>query len=292
MMNIISFDIEEWFIEQQYFGNRSEQYRFFNKYLETLLAKLDEKELKATFFCVGGMAREFPNVVKEIQKRGHDIGCHSDMHLWMNKMSEAEAREDTYKAVDSIEQLIGQKVLSYRAPAFTIGDSNKWMFDILVENGIEIDASIYPAVRDFGGFAAFGEHTPTIIRHNGMELKEFPISTTNVFGKEIAYSGGGFFRLLPLWFVMNTMAKKNYNMTYFHIGDLVPEKLDISDEVFERYFKIPATKKNRLMRGFKSNVGKKNAFNKLLKLLGAVDFININQANRLIDWNKAPIVEL
>lgn len=49
-MNIISFDIEEWFIEQQYFGNRSEQYRFFNKYLETLLAKLDEKELKATFF--------------------------------------------------------------------------------------------------------------------------------------------------------------------------------------------------------------------------------------------------
>ena len=88
------------------------------------------------------------------------------------------------------------------------------------------------------------------------------------------------------------MAKKNYNMTYFHIGDLVPEKLDISDEVFERYFKIPATKKNRLMRGFKSNVGKKNAFNKLLKLLGAVDFININQANRLIDWNKAPIVEL
>ena len=70
MMNIISFDIEEWFIEQQYFGNRSEQYSFFNKYLENLLAKLDEKELKATFFCVGGMAREFPNVVKEIQKRG------------------------------------------------------------------------------------------------------------------------------------------------------------------------------------------------------------------------------
>ena len=46
------------------------------------------------------------------------------------------------------------------------------------------------------------------------------------------------------------------------------------------------------MRGFKSNKKKKNAFNKLLKLLGAVDFININQANRLIDWNKAPIVEL
>ena len=155
MMNIISFDIEEWFIEQQYFGNRSEQYSFLSKYLENLVAKLDEKELKATFFCVGGMAREFPNVVKEIQKRGHDIGCHSDMHLWMNKMSEAEAREDTYKAVDSIEQLIGQKVLSYRAPAFTIGDSNKWMFDILVENGIEIDASIYPAVRDFGGFATY-----------------------------------------------------------------------------------------------------------------------------------------
>ncbi len=223
-MNILSFDIEEWFLEQQYFGNHSERYEVFNGYLYKLLSKLDEKELKATFFCIGGIARKFPNVVKEIQKRGHDIGCHSDMHAWMNKMSETEAREDTHRAVDSIEQLIGQKVLSYRAPAFTIGESNKWMFDILAENGIEIDASIYPAVRDFGGCAAFGKHCPTIVRHNGIALKEFPVSTTRVLGKEMAYSGGGFFRLFPFRFVLKTMGKKDYNMAYFHIGDLIPEK--------------------------------------------------------------------
>lgn len=292
MMNIISFDIEEWFVEQQYFGDRADQYSFFSKYLDSLLAKLDENKLKATFFCVGGMAREFPHIVKEIEKRGHDIGCHSNRHIWMNKMSEAEAREDTYKAINSIEQLIGKKVICYRAPAFTIGESNKWMFDILVENGIEVDASVYPAVRDFGGFPAFSEHTPAIIRYNGVELKEFPVSTTKVLGKEIAYSGGGFFRLLPLWYVMKTMAKKEYNMTYFHIGDLIPVKSDVSDEVFEHYYKIPSTKKNRLIRGFKSNVGKKRAFSKLLNLIDAIDFVSLNQAVSLIDWNEAPIVEL
>lgn len=291
-MNILTFDIEEWFIELKYFGNRTNQFDYFNRYLNALLAKLEEKQLKSTFFCVGGMAREFPNVLKEIHKLGHDIGCHSDKHIWINKLSETEAREDTHMAVDSIEQLIGQKVLSYRAPAFTIGESNKWMFDILVENGIQIDASIYPAVRDFGGFAAFGEHCPSIIRYNGIKLKEFPISTTKILGMEIAYSGGGFFRMLPLSFVKSSMKNSVYNMTYFHIGDLVPWNLDVSDEIFERYFKISATMKNRIIRGFKSNVGKKGAFDKLLKLIDSTEFVNIRQADVLIDWTQVPMVDL
>lgn len=291
-MNVLSFDIEEWFIEQYYLGNRLNQYDYFNQYLNRLLEKLAEKNLKATFFCVGGMAREFPNVLRLIHEFGHDIGCHSDMHVWMNRITEAEAREDTHRAVDSIEQLLGQKVLSYRAPAFTIGESNKWMFDVLAENGIVMDASVYPATRDFGGFVSFAESSPSIIRHNGIELKEFPISITRVLGKDMAYSGGGFFRLLPLCFVKETMMKHDYNMAYFHIGDIVPWNLNVSDEIFEQYFKIPATKKNRLIRSFKSNIGKMHAFDKLMKLIDTTDFVNLHQADKQIDWEKVPIVNI
>lgn len=53
------------------------------------------------------------------------------------------------------------------------------------------------------------------------------------------------------------MKEADYNMTYFHIGDIFPIKRQIDDAAFESYFKIPATKKNRLIRNLKSNIGKK-----------------------------------
>lgn len=292
-MNILSFDIEEWYITYKYFPNNA-AYWFYNAYLNKILDMMDQYGYKGTFFCLGGMAREFPNEIMSIVKRGHNIGCHSDQHVWMNKLSETKAREDTHLAVDSLEQLIGNKVKSYRAPAFTIGESNKWMFEILAENGIEYDASVYPAVRDFGGFDAFVENGPSIIEYNGIRLKEFPICTTKLLGKDIAYCGGGYFRMLPLWFIENTMRKSDYNMTYFHIGDLVCIKnaKPISDEQFENYYKISSTWKNRKLRLFKNNIGKEHAFEKLQKLISHQKFINLPEANKLIDWNSVPVVKI
>ena len=142
-MNILTFDIEEWFLEKNYFGNRQEKYQAFDLYLNQILDKLEREQKKATFFCLGGMAREFPEVVRRIADKGHEIGCHSDQHVWITKLTEEEFRTDTISAIDALEQCIGEKVLSYRAPAFSIGNSNKWAFEILAECGIERDASIF-----------------------------------------------------------------------------------------------------------------------------------------------------
>ena len=148
-MNILTFDIEEWFIEKNYFGGRTEKYSEFDAVLEKILNLLDEVNLKATFFCVGEMALSFSHVIKKIKKRGHEIGCHSNRHLWLNKLSYNEVIADTSNAIDNLEQCIGSKVISYRAPAFSIGESNKWVFEVLSNCGIERDASIFPAKREF-----------------------------------------------------------------------------------------------------------------------------------------------
>ena len=145
-MNILTFDLEEWFLEKNYFGNRQEKYQAFDLYLNQILDKLEREQKKATFFCLGGMAREFPEVVRRIADKGHEIGCHSDQHVWITKLTEEEFRTDTISAIDALEQCIGEKVLSYRAPAFSIGNSNKWAFEILAECGIE---------RDFSGSSRF-----------------------------------------------------------------------------------------------------------------------------------------
>lgn len=290
-MNILTFDIEEWALAKAGGYGTAERYAEYDEFLGRILDVLDERGFKGTFFCTGMMAADFPQVVRLIFDRGHEVGCHSYKHTWLNKMTEDEVREDTRISVNALEQCIGQKVKSYRAPAFSIGKENKWVFEILCENGITRDASIYPAERDFGGFADFGRNSPSMIFCNNRQFKEFPICTTKLFGQGLAYSGGGYFRFFPLSFVKKEMAKHDYNMTYFHIGDLIPERSGmISREAFENYYKIPGTLKNRCVRYIKTNLGKKGAFIKMEKLIKTEQFVSIEQADGMTDWLQAPVV--
>lgn len=292
-MNILTFDIEEWALAKVRGRGTAELYAEYDAFLNRILDILDERGVKATFFCTGLMAKEFPQVVRIIQSRGHEIGCHSNRHTWMNKMTEAEAREDTHAAVSALEQCIGQKVLSYRAPAFSIGGNNKWMFEILAIEGIVNDSSVFPAARDFGGFPAFSSQTPCTIKYSGIDLKEYPICMTTIFGKQVAYSGGGYIRFFPLGFVKSCMAKSDYTMCYFHINDLLPEKKGVkSREEFEAYYKEPGTLKNRYKRYVKMNLGKKGALNKLEKLILTEDFVGIAQAVKSIDWKNTQVIQL
>lgn len=292
-MNILTFDIEEWALAKAGGYGTSEKFAEYDAFLDRILDGLDSRNIKATFFCTGLMAQDFPQVVKLIQSRGHEIGCHSNHHTWMNKMTEAEAKEDTHAAVDALEQCIGQKVLSYRAPAFSIGENNKWMFEVLAGECINVDSSVFPAARDYGGFPSFQEQVPCTIKYAGISLKEYPINITSILGKKVAYSGGGYFRFFPLDFVRGKMAKSNYTMCYFHINDLLPEIGGVpSREAYESYFKEPGTLKNRYMRYIKANLGKKSAWGKLEKLIKTESFMNIEQSNVLIDWSDSKVIEL
>lgn len=292
-MNILTFDIEEWAIAKEGGYGTPEKYAEYDAFLDVVLTSLDSMGVKATFFCTGQMAEHFPSVVRKIQSHGHEIGCHSDRHTWMNKMDYKDAADDTRKAIDALELCVGEKIMSYRAPAFSIGESNKWMFEILASNGIACDASIFPSARDLGGFPGFPCHEPCLIEYNGVQIKEFPICMASLFGRDVAYSGGGYFRLFPYWFIKSHIQKGEYSMCYFHIYDLLPDKRAIkSREEYESYFMEPGTLKNRYLRYFKSNIGKINAWNKLERLIKKVHFASIYQFVCAVDVKELPIVQL
>ena len=292
-MNILTFDIEEWYIEKEYHGDRKERYQIFDSYLNRIIDILDANQTTATFFCVGKMATYFPQVIQRIAGLGHEIGCHSDRHQWLNKMSRKEAEEDTRIAVDALEQCIGKKIRSYRAPAFSIGESNKWMFEILAKNGIERDSSVFPATRDFGGFPQFKSKKPSMVNYQNISIKEFPIPTIKLFGQVVAYSGGGYFRFFPLAYIKSQIKKSDYAMTYFHIGDLLPESKSVmSRKEYEDYFKENGSLMNRYKRFIKANLGKKGAFDKMTRLIEQVPFTNLAATDAQIDWNKAPHIVL
>lgn len=292
-MNILTFDIEEWYIEKAFRGGREFRYREFDDTLARVLDELDRLGIKATFFCVGKLASDFPDVVQRIVSRGHELACHSNIHTWLDKMTPEELRDDTTESLKALEDVSGQKVVSYRAPAFSITPKNKWAVNVLAECGIKNDASIFPTNRDFGGYKGFPQDTPCVISHEGATLREYPISLMSLIGKKIAYSGGGYFRLMPYWLVDRTIKQRDYNICYFHLADLIPQgnKL-MTKQAYEEYFREPGTLKNRLIRYVKSNAGRGNVFGKLKKLLSDNQFVNIQQADEMLDWGQIPQIIL
>ena len=276
-MNILSFDIEEWYIAQSRGFGSSELYRKYDRFLKEILDKLEERSIKATFFCLGMMAEDFPEVVKTISGRGHEVGCHSHKHLWANKMTESEFREDTRLAVTALEQCIGEKIQSYRAPAFSIGESNLWAFDVLAENGITRDASVFPAPRDFGGFPSFGYDGPVILERNGWRMAEFPVSMAKAFGRRFAYSGGGYFRLMPDAFIRHELRNTGYVMSYFHLNDILPGPRGVmSPSSYEKAYGESGNWMKRAVRSFKNQVGREGALAKMFALIDRVDFSSLD----------------
>ena len=292
-MNILTFDIEEWYIEKIFKGGRYRKYKQYDEMLDWILLSLDKYQLKATFFCVGELVLHFPDIIRRISDLGHEIGSHGNCHQWINKMTCKEFAKDTQQSVSLLEDLTGKKVKSFRAPAFSIGRDNSWAFEILAESGIEYDCSIFPTNRDFGGFPQFKSSIPSIIECNGVELKELPICPQIVMGKSIPFSGGGYFRLFPLFLQRLWLHNMDYVMFYFHINDLIEEKSGFMSRIeYENYFKEVGTLKNRISRYLKTNIGKGGALRKLDFVLSKYSFLNVEQAIQLIDWSKQPKVKI
>ena len=276
-MNILTFDIEEWFHLLDHEGlKKEENWSNFEYRLESnvdrILELLCRKNQKATFFCLGWVARRFPKVIKKIQTNFFEIGSHSDVHKLVYEQNRNQFRDDLKKSLASIEDVTGVKCTSYRAPGFSIKDENKWVFKELINQGIKIDCSIFPAKRAHGGFESFTKSEPCLINFGNKSIKEFPINVFNFLNYPLIFSGGGYFRMLPYKFIRQLVKKSDYVMTYFHPRDFDENQPIISDL--------------SIIRKYKSYVGLKYSFKNLEKLISEFEFIDLRNADRFIDWDK------
>lgn len=279
-MRILTFDIEEWFHILDHAPTKSEvEWQNYapriHRNVERILALLEGKSLKATFFCLGWIAERYPEVVRLIDAQGHELGAHSDRHQLIYEQTPGEFRADTLTSIRRLEDLTGKRVRAYRAPGFSITARTRWAFEVLRECGIELDSSVFPATRAHGGLPEEDRTVPFLMSTPAGTLREFPISTVAFFGKRMVYSGGGYFRLLPYPLLSRLVKRSPYVMTYFH-----PRDFDADQPL------VPGLS---ALRHFKSYYGLQHAFPKLERLLMDFGFVDLDAANRMVNWDSPQV---
>lgn len=202
-----------------------------------LLELLAVHGVTATFFCLGWIGRNRPDVVRRIAAAGHEIASHGWSHRRVNQLSPDELRSEARRTKILLEDLTGQAVLGFRAPNFSIVPGAEWAFDVLLEVGYQYDSSIFPVRR--GGYGYPGAPTtPYWIRRPGGELLELPLATLEWSRLRLPAAGGGYLRQLPYGLVRTAFARADAAgesaVFYVHPWELDPDQPRLPGSLLSR----------------------------------------------------------
>ena len=251
----VTVDIEDWYHIPSVCGSPFSVYKdvneFFKKWkgrydylsepTKRVLDLLDEFEVTATFFVVADVVEHYPGLVEGIVERGHEIACHGlhhslKIHSETKKpsMSVDAFRERTLKAKKILEDICGDNVIGYRAPAAYVGG---WMLDVLADIGFKYDSSVCvnslynKTDSSLKGVSSYPYHPKKngleIGEEKGKKIVEFPWAYWDVFGFKIPTSGGAMLRFLGAHVILRGLKlslQRGHTVFFFHPIDISNEK--------------------------------------------------------------------
>lgn len=202
LRHALSFDIEDWFhiVDIASTSDPSGWERLpsiVERETHRILDLLAETSVHATFFFLGWIAERYPALVDRVVREGHEIGTHSFWHQRVYELAPDTFYEDLVDSIEVVQQQAGVNVRGFRAPSFSITPGCEWAFEMIAKAGLAYDASLFPARRAHGGYPCPPAPHCRLTKENGA-LAELPMSTMSIGPKTLCYSGGGYFRLLPL----------------------------------------------------------------------------------------------
>ena len=162
-----------------------------------LLDLFERNNVKVTHFVLGWVAERFPELVKEIDARGHEVASHGYSHQLVYDQTPEVFYAETVKSKHILEDILGKPMLGYRAASYSITKKSLWALDILYELGFKYDSSIFPIRHDRYGIPDAEPLPHKFKTPKGNYLTEFPLTTSSLFGMKLPAAGGGYFRLYP-----------------------------------------------------------------------------------------------
>jgi polysaccharide deacetylase family protein (PEP-CTERM system associated) len=231
--NVLTIDVEDYFhVAALAKSIKPEDWDAISPRVSTnihqLLDLFDEKNVKATHFVLGWVAERFPDLIREIDSRGHEIASHGYSHQLVYTQTPALFETETRDSKNLLEDIIGKPVHGYRAASYSITRKSLWALDILAELGFLYDSSIYPVVHDRYGIKGSPEYPHVLETPAKQRLVEYPLSTYRLLGQTIPVAGGGYFRLYPYWlsrFFFRSINKSSAPFVfYFHPWEIDPDQ--------------------------------------------------------------------
>jgi len=203
----------------------SQWYRFESRLEQNtlkVLSLLDRFQTHATFFVMGWVAERCPEIVREVARRGHEIGNQGYFNRSVREMTPSEFRDDLARSRDAVEAASGLKVIGNRCARALTDSQDLWSLDVLAQEGYVYDSSLLPRFRSFHSqpWRRF------VHRHQlgDKELWEFPFSTWECLGFAFPIAGGNYFRQIPHDLIKSRVDDWNRTNTapfvmYFHVWE-------------------------------------------------------------------------
>jgi polysaccharide deacetylase family protein (PEP-CTERM system associated) len=276
---LITIDVEDWFqvenLRPWYPPKTWNQQKLrVEKNTHRLLDLLDSIKLnnptnpKATFFILGWIAKKAPNLVQEIDKRGHEIASHGYGHMMCNQLDPNELQQDLIRSKHLLEDTIGNTVRGYRAPNFSINDQ---ALKAIQAAGHRYDSSY----NNFSKNSRYGQLTVNGTKKQNTYIKlnsnfyELPISNLKIADQILPWGGGGYFRFLPFPIfkagIKQILKKQEAYMFYLHPWEIDPNQ--------------PKLEKAISLSGWRHYLNLEKTYPRLKKLISTFrdyDFITCN----------------
>ena len=203
-----------------------------------LLELFGKHGVEATFFVLGWVADRFPDLVREIERRGHEVATHGYSHQLLTFMQPEDFRADLQRSLAALAKTTSQEVRGFRAPSFSLTNRTLWAVEILRESGIHYDSSVFPV----GFHPDYGIGDADLRPHRLAEgLTELPMGVAEVLGRRVPCSGGGYFRLYPYAVTRALMRRCNQQgrpvMFYLHPWEADPEQPRVAGLSWSKRFR-------------------------------------------------------
>lgn len=260
----LSVDVEDWFHildcdrsppPNQWNGLESR----VNLSINRILNFFSKHSIRATFFFLGWVVDQYPEIVTQVMEGGHEIGSHGHMHRMVSTLTPDEFARDLDTSLTAISRASGCDVRAYRAPGFSITHREFWAFEILRSRGISLDSSLFIGSHAHGGLLLKRSRPFELILPNGSRLVEVPVVPCPLWGLNLPFSGGGYLRLLPTPLIKSLFKIAERNgpvITYIHTRDFDPEqpRMNLSPSRHFKYYvglKTFPTKLEQLLKSFR-----------------------------------------
>lgn len=218
----LSFDVEEWFhasVIEKYVPRSTwdSQPSRLESQMETLMYLMASMDIKATFFCLGIVAKSHGSILRQLVASGHEVASHGMSHKNLYDLSRSDLHLEIVDSKKMLEDCIGTKVNGFRAPNFSITDV---ALDVLLEAGYAYDSSVFDAEwhPNYGRLRNYPMRSDAPYSlTNG--LWEVPLTVNPVMGFKVPWSGGAYLRHFPFGMFRRGLVKQamnGYAQIYLH----------------------------------------------------------------------------